>query len=1373
MRLIPSFCALACASALPLAAPAQTAGEKSTLVEIPGSGMETGNVSDVGWQITEGGCLQFLVTDKAQVNLSGKHIKVVSSETEGDYATVLASGRDGTASANTPFVFSDATVLSGSGRFAFVGTVGDGGTRMGVTLSSVNASDFSGEIFVVNTWNRPCDVTVSGTNLTKVILGLPTAYLGSNPDTGTLVASDKVIVEGDTTLAGVLASREDGTDAIVRSGSVAPTLTLNVAEGSRPSFTGTFGTADARLSLVKAGAGTQTLGAASVQNLTLSGGMLALQRPSSIVGNIYVTVENNSAVGQLSLGTEATLTLNKDVALYVTDTSLVGEALPEDLASYVDNLKLFAGEATDRSVVAEGLVTLYINGQDTEKKISVAEDGTLRLPGILIDMSTESLPVVKETILGETTVAVDGEVCSRPVSVLKTKTADVQIFEVMNGRWEVTGPDADGYYTHTLIPTSTELPEATQNISFDAETWKNNFNGGKEVTYTKAVLPGLTRALQLTDGGVPWDDDSGMGGTESWTVALYVRPSNAEKECVVWSYGTSSDGFLALSWGSDGSASEGKTFKVVQRTGGSGNVTSLVVGPANLSSDKWHLVAVTYDALLKKVYLTVDDAENEKSAVIESCPLKAQFQFGNVHGASSTDDSARGGLKRGLNLMLDEFRAWKSPLTLGQLDTYLGAVKGMWYAIIDDTPSTSELTLSKFGSETDSCTLQALSAEKGPACLNILADITQSVTLGANLFVGVKLWGEGTFEILEGEQAFVIPSVEIKDDTATLLLHRSQSDVVGERVGTVGTFAFSGGTEDAPLVVELSSTSTDAYAGKLHVKDNTWLKVHQADTSNVNKVYALSGEGPGSKVYLTSVAGWGMSDTDNSFIRNVALIVPSENGSNKFWIRTTKIGEGVSLKIEQGTFVKAEGSGPLNLTELTGSGTYEMSSLGLILTASESFTLPFISNEGASTLMIKSSASSGASSAPVITSTQSLPANLGAITVGDESGHPVTFALSGANGNYRSMITVMANATLENAGTNKIPFGKGSIVNNGTVLVSAGTEGALPSISGSGNLDIASNAYLAGTFTATGTLRVYEGKTLSLSDSSDDFRDIPSIEGPSIVIENGASIHIADSDAKVIIPEGKVLTFASGAILDASAVPDVLGSLVMPTLGSVTVKGTENADPGTVLLKKADPTPAEAQKFVVTGVDNAYVTTSSEGFVLGKMTAGEGDTLPDATTSPNLAAAVQQAAAASGATSVTVAYGQSGGVQLDAATAEAGATLFTGITTTTTEASTTTVTVAYDFGITGITVGDFDDDGIADDIQVTAKVQNMSADGTANLAAFASDTTVTLCKDGAETGVTGTIGNDGTVTFTLSDGLSGIDDNTAAKFTVKAEKATP
>ena len=80
MRLIPSFCALACASALPLAAPAQTAGEKSTLVEIPGSGMTTGNVSDVGWQITEGGCLQFLVTDKAQVNLSGKHIEVVSSE---------------------------------------------------------------------------------------------------------------------------------------------------------------------------------------------------------------------------------------------------------------------------------------------------------------------------------------------------------------------------------------------------------------------------------------------------------------------------------------------------------------------------------------------------------------------------------------------------------------------------------------------------------------------------------------------------------------------------------------------------------------------------------------------------------------------------------------------------------------------------------------------------------------------------------------------------------------------------------------------------------------------------------------------------------------------------------------------------------------------------------------------------------------------------------------------------------------------------------------------------------------------------------------------------------------------------------------------
>ena len=314
---------------------------------------------------------------------------------------------------------------------------------------------------------------------------------------------------------------------------------------------------------------------------------------------------------------------------------------------------------------------------------------------------------------------------------------------------------------------------------------------------------------------------------------------------------------------------------------------------------------------------------------------------------------------------------------------------------------------------------------------------------------------------------------------------------------------------------------------------------------------------------------------------------------------------------------------------------------------------------------------------------------------------------------------------------------------------------------------------------ANSEVSVKAGATLSLESGSCG-------QGVGITICSGGVLKPMDAPASCTAP----LTLEAGAILDrTTGAIDIGGSaLTMPETGTVTVRVASDFSAGTLenpsyVVKTTDDDSLltkNAAKFVVEQAtdttnpayqiaNDLFIVKNSSGYAFGELDVAEGSSLPEADTA--LAAAVRQAAAASGATSVTVAYGQSGGVQLDATTAEAGATLFTGITTTTTEASTTTVTVAYDFGITGITVGDFDDDGIADDIQVTAKVQNM--EGETNLASFASDTTVTLYKDGQNTGAMGTIGNDGTVTFKLSDGLSGIDDNTAAKFTVKAEKATP
>lgn len=242
------------------------------------------------------------------------------------------------------------------------------------------------------------------------------------------------------------------------------------------------------------------------------------------------------------------------------------------------------------------------------------------------------------------------------------------------------------------------------------------------------------------------------------------------------------------------------------------------------------------------------------------------------------------------------------------------------------------------------------------------------------------------------------------------------------------------------------------------------------------------------------------------------------------------------------------------------------------------------------------------------------------------------------------------------------------------------------------------------------------------------------------------------------------LAFGAETVLDASDSTKILTAtaLEMPSDGTVAVTVAENAAAGTVLLKKSAQTTAEeAKKFVVTGVDNAYVTTGTEGFVLGKVNT---ENLPAGSTA--LAGILNEAQAdaiANGVTTVALAYGQSGGKTLTAGQAEAGAELFTGITKTTTDETTATVTVAYDFGITGITVS-------GNDIVVTAKVQNM--EGETNLASFASGTTVKLYKGGQATGATGKIVG-GTVTFTLFGGLGDIDNNTAAKFTVKAEKTSP
>lgn len=229
---------------------------------------------------------------------------------------------------------------------------------------------------------------------------------------------------------------------------------------------------------------------------------------------------------------------------------------------------------------------------------------------------------------------------------------------------------------------------------------------------------------------------------------------------------------------------------------------------------------------------------------------------------------------------------------------------------------------------------------------------------------------------------------------------------------------------------------------------------------------------------------------------------------------------------------------------------------------------------------------------------------------------------------------------------------------------------------------------------------------------------------------------------KVALSEGATLSgassigtlaFDSGTMLDATDPNKILTAtdLEMPAEGTVTVKVVEGAEPGTVLLKKAEPAVADAKKFVVGDVNNAYVTAQTTGdtigFVLGRMTTADTDGHNPASGSKlaGILADAQAAAIENGITSVNLVYGQCGGETLTAAQAEAGAELFSNVVTTTTEGSTTTVTVAYDFGISKMAIRDI---GETRYVIVGAKVQG--AEG----ADFAETTEVQVLVNGAVAG---------------------------------------
>lgn len=328
----------------------------------------------------------------------------------------------------------------------------------------------------------------------------------------------------------------------------------------------------------------------------------------------------------------------------------------------------------------------------------------------------------------------------------------------------------------------------------------------------------------------------------------------------------------------------------------------------------------------------------------------------------------------------------------------------------------------------------------------------------------------------------------------------------------------------------------------------------------------------------------------------------------------------------------------------------------------------------------------------------------GTLIVGDGE-TPASIAFSGANGGYSGRPEVRTGATLEYNGTSTVPFGKGAIVNDGLVRMTQDSEAQIPPMSGSGDLEVAGSARMAGPLTLSGTVTVAAGKTLTLSRHQADFTGTPSINGPSLVLGDGAKVVKGEFGEGVTLALGTTLsgagtveapvTFAAGAVVDATAgVPTLTQAVTLPTEGIVSVKAPAEGH-GTVLTAND----LDAAKFaLVEGSARQALTATASALVLMQLPEG-------VDVSSAAGKAILAAANAANVTNVEKVEGD----DID------GAALFTDVVT----VAGTTATVAYDFGISRMFIRK---EGETTYLYIAAKV---STD-------YAGNTTVKVFQDGTE-----------------------------------------
>lgn len=436
----------------------------------------------------------------------------------------------------------------------------------------------------------------------------------------------------------------------------------------------------------------------------------------------------------------------------------------------------------------------------------------------------------------------------------------------------------------------------------------------------------------------------------------------------------------------------------------------------------------------------------------------------------------------------------------------------------------------------------------------------------------------------------------------------------------------------------------------------------------------------------------------------------------------------------------------------------------------------------------------------------------------------------GANGSFAGIINVLDGATLvANPSGNVFPFGGSSATLN---IASGGTvkpvgdcrfwgilsgEGDLTLETSDAALSLCGNPNSVARTDFTGTLTIGADCTLYLNAPAGG--SPATLSEPDIVVNGtltGAGVNASSSNTgSFSVASGKTLsgtgtincavTFDDGATLDVSqgvltAQTTVTGSGVL----SVTPPTTLTS--GTAIFAAANQTETFLSTLVPTSdIATGYLKIDSTGIVLQEVTVSKATvrdttdasatttvTLDETSQAKILAAVGQQASDATAITSVTgeTNTGAETATTLSEEELEGALALFENIvtvTTTTTEATetteastTATAKVAYDFGVTAITVKSIGDESC---VVITAKVSNASTN--TSTAAFASGTTVTVSatdSDGTTKSITATevTSEEGTTAGATSEAgvkyfkvpLTELGGSGTVQFSVKASNTT-